>query len=537
MIPLSKLSDRVLTHAFADAVQKFPQRTFLQFGDRSVTYSEVDQITDRVAAGLAEAGLRPNGKLAIMSRNCLEFVFAWLGAAKAGIVYVPINVDYVGQVLTWQLGRADVTHIVIGDEFLPALAHVQDTLPLLHRVFVIGGPTTGTAGKVHTSSFDALLHCAGPVPRPTIRHTDPLAISFTSGTTGPSKGVLASHCHVLTFARDWLRAVEFPDGGSIYTPLPLFHAIAAWLGVIPALMVGGRIAITDRFSASNYWSDAIRFDVDVVHGIFSMIPMLLKQPAKATDGQQRARRFYIGRSEPEFERRFKCKAVEVFGSTETGIVTMTPPGLPAPAGSCGKANDDTFEVIVADENDQAVGPGVIGEILVRPRHPFGMFTSYYGAADATAEAYRNQWFHTGDNAKVDADGWFYFVDRKKDAIRRRGENISSYEVESVLLRLDAVLECAAVAAKSELGEDEVKVVVVVKPGEQLAPEEIWTFCEENMPRFWVPRFIEFRSELPKTPNHKVQKHLLRDTGGQGLAVHERPQPSRNVSAQTIKEKS
>src|SRR5690606_12650427 len=192
-----------------------------------------------------------------------------------------------------------------------------------------------------------------------------------------------------------------------------------------------------------------------------------------TDGQQRARRFYIGRSEPEFERRFQCKAIEVFGSTETGIVTMTPPGLTAPNGSCGKANEDTFEVIVADENDEPVGPDVVGEILVRPRHPFGMFTSYYGAADATVEANRNQWFHTGDNAKVDKEGWFYFVDRKKDAIRRRGENISSYEVENILLRLDTVLECAAVAAKSDLGEDEVKIVIVVKPGEQLDADQVW----------------------------------------------------------------
>ena len=186
-------------------------------------------------------------------------------------------------------------------------------------------------------------------------------------------------------------------------------------------------------------------------------------------------------------------------------------------------------MIVADENDEPVGPGTVGEILVRPRHPFGMFTSYYGAAEATVEACRNQWFHTGDNAKVDAEGWFYFVDRKKDAIRRRGENISSYEVESVLLRLDAVLECAAVAAKSDLGEDEVKVVIVVKPGEQLSCDEVWSFCEANMPRFWVPRFIEFRGELPKTPNHKVQKHLLRDTGGQDIVVHERPQSAAKVA--------
>jgi crotonobetaine/carnitine-CoA ligase len=303
--------------------------------------------------------------------------------------------------------------------------------------------------------------------------------------------------------------------------MPLFHAVASWLGVVPALLMGGRIAIVPRFSASAFWDDCRRYQADVAHGIFSMVPILMKQPPRPHDADQPARRFYFARVDEAFEQRFNCRIVEVYGATETGVVTMTPPGNPRKIGSCGKPNDATFEVVIADENDAPVQPGDVGEILVRPRRPFAMLTAYYNAPDATAAAFRNLWFHTGDNARADADGYLWFVDRKKDAIRRRGENISSSEVEAVLNRHPGVLECAVVAAPSELDEDEVKAVVVLRPGTSTTPDDIWAFCDAEMPRFWVPRFIELRAEMPKTPSQKIQKYLLRAGDGQGT-VHERP---------------
>jgi crotonobetaine/carnitine-CoA ligase len=503
--------NRVLTDILSSAVERYGERIFLQFGKRNITYTEFELLSNKFANGLAAAGLSKGGKLAIMTPNCEEFVVAWLGAAKIGVQYVPINTGYHGSILAHQLNTADVTHMVVDAEYLSRVADMMSELPKLAKVIVRGdGPVPPSlASRCAVHSYTHLIATDDGKPEVPISYVDPLAIAFTSGTTGPSKGVLASHCHVVTFALDWIRAVGFPEGGAIYSPLPLFHAIAAWLGVVPAMLSGGRIALADRFSASSYWDEVRRYNADVAHGVFAMVPILLKQQERPNDGNQPARVFYTGRRDEAFERRFNCKPVEVYGSTETGIVTMTPAGEEPAVGSSGKPNGDSFEVMIANDDDEPVSAGEVGEILIRPRQAFAMFNEYYGMPEATVSAFRNQWFHSGDFAKMDANGNIFFADRKKDVIRRRGENISSYEVESAVLRHPEVLECAAVAVKSEISEDDVKIVVVRRPGSELSPQMLWEFCDASMPHFWIPRFIQFRNELPKTANHKVQKHLLR----------------------------
>jgi crotonobetaine/carnitine-CoA ligase len=254
---------------------------------------------------------------------------------------------------------------------------------------------------------------------------------------------------------------------------------------------------------------------------------LMKQPPRPDDADQPARRFYFAKVDEAFERRFNCRIVEVYGATETGVVTMTPPGERRRVGSCGKPNTETFDVMIVNDRDEPVAPGEVGEIVVRPKRPYAMLTAYYNNPEATAEAFRNLWFHTGDNARADADGYLHFVDRKKDAIRRRGENISSAEVEALLNRHPSILESAVIAVPSELGEDDVRAVVVLKEGARIAAEELWAFCDEHMPRFWVPRYIEFRQEMPKTPSQKIQKYLLRHDSGLG-EVFDREKPSRSA---------
>lgn len=502
----------VLGNLIRSAAARHGDRVFIECGGVSRTFSETDKVANRVANGLAEIGVEPGAKVAILAANSLAFVDTWLGIARSGAVYVPINTDYKGDILRYQLDKADVTHIVVDPHLLERLESVAAELPKLSHV-VLTQPSIGRPhclpGRAHVSLLAAAMEASDADPGVKIAPSDPMAISFTSGTTGPSKGVLASHAHVITFARDWIRCTDYGQGQTIYSCMPLFHAVASWLGVIPALMNGGRIVIAPRFSASGFWDDVRRAKADVAHGIFSMVPILLKQPPRSDDADQPARRFYFAKVDEAFERRFQCRIVEVYGATETGVVTMTPPGEPRRAGSCGKPNADTFDVMIADEFDQAVATGEVGEILVRPRRPFAMLTAYYNNPEATAEAFRNLWFHTGDNARADADGYLYFVDRKSDSIRRRGENISSSEVEAVLNRHPAVLECAVIAAPSELGEDEVKAVIVLRDGADVEPKDLWAFCDEHMPRFWVPRFIEFQADMPKTPSQKIQKYLLR----------------------------
>ncbi len=520
--------EMVLGDILRAAADRHGDRTLLRFDHVERSFAETHLAANRTANGLAALGAGRDAKVAIMAGNSLAFVDAWLGTARAGAVYVPVNTDYKGDILAYQLAKADVTHIVIDPAYVDRLQVAAAHLPKLRHVILtraMPGQPARMGGDIAITTLADVMSASDRDPAIGIAASDPLAISFTSGTTGPSKGVLASHAHVVTFARDWITATDYAAGQTIYSCMPLFHAVASWLGVVPAMLNGGTIAFAPRFSASRFWDDVRRYDADVAHGIFSMVPILMKQPARPDDAEQPARRFYFAKVDPAFEARFNCRIVEVYGATETGVVTMTPPGGLRKSGSCGTVNPATFEVVLADAHDAPVPNGEVGEILVRPKRPFAMLTAYYNDPEATAGAFRNLWFHTGDNARVDADGYFYFVDRKKDAIRRRGENISSSEVEAVLNKHPAILECAVVAEPSELGEDEVKAVVVLRDGAAVQAEELWAFAEQHMPRFWVPRYIEFRNEMPKTPSQKIQKYLLRSGHGTGRVL-DRQHPER-----------
>lgn len=506
------LEDRVVSHQLRRSAELSPDKPFVNFSSAAFTYGQFEQRTNRVANGLAALGLAKFGKIAIFARNSPAFLDAWFSATKLGALYVPINTEYKGDILRYQLDDAEVTHVVIDPEFVDRLETVIESLPRVKHILLTQPaavpPRVARAATVH--QLDDLQSASPQDPDVTVEYDHPHAISFTSGTTGPSKGVLAVNAHVVTFALDWIRYLAFQPHEAIYTPLPLFHAIGAWLGVVPALLAGARITISPRFSASTYWDDVRAAKADVTHGIFSMIPILLKQPERPDDGEQPARAYYIGNQNPAFEERFKCRIIEVYGATETGIVTGFDYSAKRAPKSCGTANSDTFEVALLNDRDQPVKPEEIGEICVRPRAPFSMIREYYGKPEETLQAFRNLWFHTGDNAKMDAEGNYTFVDRKKDAIRRRGENISSFELEFAVNKHPDVMECAAVAVASELGEDEVKMVVVLKDGADLSVEAFWKFCDEVLPRFWVPSFLEFRPELPKTANHKIQKYVLRE---------------------------
>ena len=515
------LHERTLTGVWTRAVAAVPDKVFVRWADNSLSYAAFDALSNRVANGLASLGVGKGDKVALMLGNSVEFLAGWFGTVKLGAVYVPINTDYKGDILRHQLDRADVTHILIEADYLARLTAVTGALPQLRAAIVVRGPSqVETPASFAIYGYEDLLAASDRSRNVEVHYTDPLAISFTSGTTGPSKGVLASHCHVMSFALDWIEACGFREDDRLYSCLPMFHAIATWLGVIPTVIRQTTTAFADRFSASRFWDDVRTFDATVVHGIFAMVPILLKQPPRTDDATVPARLFYIGQRNAEFEQRFGCRIVEVYGATETGIVTYTPLDVLGPPGSCGRPNARTYDLALLDDDDNVLPAGTAGEICVRPRQPHSMFQGYYGMADETVAAWRNLWFHTGDNARADADGWLYFVDRKKDAIRRRGENISSYELEAVVNGDPRVLECAAVAHPAELGEDDVRMVIVAQPGAGLSAADIWTLCEDRMPRFWIPRYVEFRDALPKTPNGKVQKYLLR-AGAEGGVIHDR----------------
>jgi crotonobetaine/carnitine-CoA ligase len=521
-LQMMPFESRTVTGVLARTVARLPEKVFVTFEGESLTYRHFDKLSNQFAHFANSLGIA-DGKLSIMLPNGLEFLYGWFGCAKINAVYVPINNEYRGDILRHQLAKADVTHLMLHADYVPRLLDVIDALPQLFTLIVVGAGAEVIAEVrkslpqrlrvVEVEQFQAYPDSA---PMVEARHEDHHCISFTSGTTGPSKGVLSTHCHVVSFSLDWIKLNHFGEQDVTYCPMPLFHALGSWLGVLAVVICGARIALTRRFSATGYWDDVRLHGASVVLGIFSIVPLLLKQSVRLDDANNPARVYYIGQQNADFERRFNLKIVNAFGATETGAVTYTPYEQVAPHGSCGRPHSEKYDVRIVDEFDREVALGEVGEIVVRSLHPFTMMEGYYNDPDATAEAFRNQWFHTGDNARRDDAGWYFFVDRKKDAIRVRGENISSFEIESVVSRHPSVLEVAAIAIASPLGEDDVKLFVVKRPGTDLSHDALHAFCILHMPSFWLPRAIEFIKAMPHTPTQKVMKYRLRqnEEGGE-----------------------
>lgn len=514
------LEELVLGNILREKAIAHPAKTFLKFRDMELTYREVNDMADRMAQGFAAMGVRQHDHVAVMLPNSADFMYVTCALAKIGAVLVPINIAYKGEILHHVLNTSDVSMLVVDEPLLDQAAPVLERLPNLASVIVRKqgkGPEAFRGLPRSAIPLRRLLEHGADEPVVNVRYSDLQAIMYTSGTTGPSKGVMVAHAHMLTCGKDFLKLMDYRSEETIYCPLPLFHAAALWDGAMAALLAGSNIAVVDRFSASRFWDDVRLFGANVAMGVFSMIPILLNQEPTSTDQDHSLRAFYVGKSAQDeaFRARFGTRSVENYASTELGIATCSPFGQWRP-GSCGQANEDTFEVKVVDESDREVGPGEPGELVVRPKQPFVMTTGYYNYPLATAKSFRNLWFHTGDRVYRDEDDYFFFVDRIKDSIRRRGENISAFEVEHVVSGHPSVLEAAAFGVPSEMEEDEVKISVVLRRSAELDPAELAAYCEEQLPSFMVPRYIEMVDELPKTPTEKVAKHELRRQGDNGI---------------------
>lgn len=492
--------------------------TFLRFRDGDLSFGEVDALADRYARGLAAEGVRPGDHVAVMLPNCPEFVPVIVALARLGAVAVPVNTAYRGELLRHVLASADVTTLLIDAEYVERLPPIAMQVSDLRRLVVRGAEATGALelhGTAPVPMSRLLSHGADPM-RADVGFGDLQAIMYTSGTTGRSKGAMVSHALALTCARD---SLDFLDrwGKTTYCPLPLFHAAGLWDGVFSALLSGSPIGIVERFSASRFWDDVRFFDAQVALSVFAMIPILLGAPPSPRDTDHPLEMFYMGKSvlDAPLRERFGVRSVETYTSTEVGIATGSPYGQWR-VGSMGRAHAERFEVAVVDEWDRELPPGEPGELVVRPRQPFVITTGYYGMPEATARAFRNLWFHTGDRAWRDDDGYFHFLDRIADAIRRRGENISAFDIECEVNLHPEVLECAAFGVPSELGEEDVKIAVVRAPGAGLSAAALAGYCAAKLPSFMVPRYVEFVDELPRTPTDKVAKHALRARGDRGL---------------------
>ncbi|MEK4532974.1 AMP-binding protein [Solibacillus sp. FSL K6-1554] len=486
--------------------QESPDKTFLNFADQRFSYKEVDELSNRIANSLLDLGIKKGDKIAMLLGNGKEFVLSAFGILKIGAVEVPINTAHKKQLLQYQLDQSDSVAIIVGTEYLDVVEEVLHECPKIKHVIV-----NNDSDHSYIKFSQLLAGLSAPIEID-VHYTDIQSIMYTSGTTGPSKGVVVTHRHCILIATDWLKINNFSANDKLYTPLPLFHTIAHQLGIMSVLVAGAEIAVVEKFSVTNFWNDIRKYESTVAHVIFAMIPILLNQKDTPDDKNHNLRSVYIGPSalSDAFEERFGAKVVEVYGATETAFLTSCEYGE-FKAGSCGKANDN-YEIKIVDDFDEEVPVNTVGEIIVRSKQPYSLAQGYYNMYKETVESFRNLWFHTGDFGYKDESGYYYFVDRKKDAIRRKGENISSFEVEKIINAHPSVLETAAIAVPSELNEDEVKICVVLQKGENLTAQELFKYAEDHMAKFMVPRYIEFYESIPKTSNGKVQKVYLREQG-------------------------
>lgn len=491
------------------------ERPFLVMHDARLTYAEFNERVNQVAHGLAAVGVGGGHRVGIMMRNSLEFLLCSYALKKLGAVEVAVNTEFRGPGLAHMLRVSHPSLLVADEEFGEHLGAIAGELGGIGRFAFTG---QHEAAARHLPGFDVgafadLVSERGDNPRREVSDTDLGAILFTSGTTGPSKGCMLSHRYAHRAGWDIAHRLGLSASDCLYCPFPLYHIDAAYLTVAPAIVLGARAAIGRRFSASRFWDELREFEGTVFDFMGATLTILSKRDPLPDDADNPARLAW-GVPMPgfrrEFEERFGLRLVHCYGLTDGGMVAYESPDGHEPHGSCGRPHYP-FHVRVVDEDDEKLPPGAVGEIVIRPLEPDVVMQGYYGMPEETRQAFRNLWLHTGDFGRLDDQGHLYFEGRKKDAIRRRGENISAFEIEEVVNSHPDVAESAALGVPSELTEEDVKVVVVKRPGSPLDEDELRRFCSDRMARFMLPRYIEFTDEIPKTPTGKVEKYRLRDS--------------------------
>lgn len=487
-----------------------PDQVYCVFEDGTHwTYGDLKSRVVQLASGLQELGVGLGDHVALWMPSNRDALLAFHAVNYLGAVFVPFNTAYKGALLEHVLDNSDARILLCHASLVHRLDDVH--LASLERL-VVADDFAGEAPLPVTpwAALAQSTHTLIDPPRP-IEPWDNQSIIYTSGTTGPSKGVLSSYLHLYTNAG--------PDGwpfvrgdDRFLVNMPIFHIGGTGLP-FSMLARGGSIALMENFSTDTFWDFVRETQTTVVFLLGVMATFLLKnKPSEhdKTHGVRLAFMVPLTENSAEFHERFGLDIYSIFNMTEISTPTFTDPN-PTKLGTCGKPRPGV-DVRLVDENDCEVPIGAVGEMIVRTDRPWGMNSGYYKNAEATAKAWRNGWFHTGDAFKRDEDGYFYFVDRVKDAIRRRGENISSFEVESQIAVHPSVREAAVIGVPSEFSEDEVMVIVAPVEGEVIDVKELFDFSAEALPYFMVPRYFRVLDELPKTPTAKVQKALLREQG-------------------------
>jgi carnitine-CoA ligase len=518
--------------AFRPAQRTVPQMLRRQaeiHGDRPLfvcggerwSFADARTAAARHAGILLAADVAPGDRVALLCGNRPELLALILGCAWAGAVSVPLNAAVRGLPLQHMLSNSGAKILAVERELLPALDTIDLTGLMLTRIWIIGSPPEATAACAPASAgtgkqplvIEALPAAAGEAGEAAPGPGDLFTILYTSGTTGPSKGVCCPHAQYFWWGAYTGWQLRVGEGDVLHTPLPLFHTNALNC-FFQALLHGATQVVEPRFSASLFWPALAKSRATVTYLLGAMVPMLLSRPPLPAEREHRVRVALAPGVPAGFHAPFTSRTgvvlLDGFGSTESNLIIASRPDDARP-GYMGRLVPG-FSARVVDDADNDVADGEAGELIVRADEPFALAGGYFAMPDKTVAAWRNLWLHTGDRVVREADGYYRFVDRMKDAIRRRGENISSFEVEQALGSHPAVALAAVFPVASDLAEEEVMAAIVLNAGASASEEELVRHCENRIPYFAVPRFIEFMDALPRTENGKVQKFKLRERG-------------------------
>jgi len=494
-----------------------PECIFLRDTSRALSFAQVEEQVARLAGGLRRQGIAPGDRVALMLPNGVDFVLLWLACARLQALCVFVNPAYIGAMLDYVLDDAHPNALISHGSVVPNIATASaevlgrlEWLCMIEPAAAASVEMHGTRRRVsYPELFDADAFAAMPAGGDPVQN----CVIYTSGTTGPSKGVVLSTIAVLAGSRTFVALTELTARDILYTPLPLFHGLASRQGVLGCLIAGAEVVIGHRFSASRFWDEVRAADATVAHTMFNLPPMLKAQPPHPLEREHRLRALYNANHDAEFEDRFGVPLLEAYGLVETGITIYSPCSLRKP-GSCGTLHRD-WEAQIVDAAGNVLPDGETGELLLRPKRAHLFMSGYLNKPEATLDACRDFWFHTGDFLSRDPDGHFYFAGRQKERIRRRGENVSAWEIERIASGHPAVRLCAAIGYRAAVGDDDIRLVLTLKDGAIVTHASLAEWLAARMPPFMVPRYIEIVNTLPLTPTSKVRKSELIDSGFRG----------------------
>ncbi|SFJ66686.1 AMP-binding protein [Thermoflavimicrobium dichotomicum] len=519
------IGNRTLRDLLTEKVTIHPDKTFLVFEDNkeqrfTLTYREFSEKVNRLAAALLEFGVKKEDKVTLHLPNCLEFMISWFALAHIGAVMVPTNILSTEDEMEYILGHSESILLITEEIYLKKFNNIKDKLPL-RDIWLARYEGTEYQDK----SLDRIIEQSkGEVPFVPLHSEDVAAMMYTSGTTSRPKGVLITHANYLYAGEVMSKSIRLTPDDRPFIVLPLFHANAQYYSTMSALTVGASIAMTERFSASRYFKQAKRLGATVGSLFAAPIRMILRQKYDPADRDHNLRVVWFAQTVTEeqletFEKNYNTKLLQLYGMTETiGTPLMNPIDGVRKNMGIGKPVLG-YEVKVVDDFGNEVPQGEVGELIVKGVPGRTLMKGYFNNQQATEEALKEGWLYTGDNVRMDEEGYFFFVDRKKDMIKRAGENVAANEIEKVITQHPGVFDCAVIGIPDEIRDESIKAYVVLREGHQVSPDEIISFCQTRLAKFKVPEYVEFVTELPRTSVGKIQKHILRKMHQEGAKIH------------------